>query len=84
MYPLYVRPSSIDFIPIGESFDTTGSPSEDSKELEDPMELENPLMGMDRDKEFSPFRINIREFFRGVTFPGLPMSNLWTLDAYMD
>lgn len=48
------------------------------------MEAENPLMDMDRDKELSPFRINIREFFRGVNFLELPMLNLETLDAYMD
>lgn len=36
VYPLYVRHPSLDFIAISESFDTTGSQSEDAKELEDP------------------------------------------------
>lgn len=54
------------------------------EELEDPIQMRHPVMGMVKDGEFATIWVYIREISCGFSFSKLPMSNRKTIDVYKD
>lgn len=82
--PIDVRYPFVDFIDISGSLYTLRSLIEGVEELEDLMEAEDLVMGMDGEEEVVPFSIDITKVSHGCTFPELHMSNPNTIDVYKD